>query len=139
MGDGEKVDDSHESKDTNTNKLLTGYEPLKIAQPKLLFKELWNHSKPHFNTTKNLDGLLVVNHYNDVNTRKMKQKYKNMRNEQNSKRSLLKHRTTKNLKSSMNKEKEYSDHANPESIVSGESTPSEFPMVKSAVRFLLNK
>jgi hypothetical protein len=40
MGDGEKVDDSHESKDTNTNKLLTGYEPLKIAQPKLLFKEL---------------------------------------------------------------------------------------------------
>lgn len=35
----------------------------KNIQPKMVFKELCNNSKPHFNPAKNLDGLLLVNHY----------------------------------------------------------------------------
>ena len=87
MLENKSIDDE---KETNKNKLLANYDHMKgtnkyyftylealyNAKPKMLFKELWNHSKPHFNSAKNLDGLLVVNHYEDENSKNLKRKLK---------------------------------------------------------------
>ena len=51
----------------------------------------------------------------------------------------MKSQTQKNLKTNIIKSNDdrLSNQYNPESIISRESTPSEFPLVKNAVKFLL--
>lgn len=54
------------------------------------------------------------------------------------KKITIKSKSTKILKPLVNKDKGYSEKINLGSIVSRETTPSEFPMVKNAVNFFLN-
>ncbi|CAI2358812.1 unnamed protein product [Moneuplotes crassus] len=116
-------------------------EPEKKIDPRMVFRELCHKSSQNFSKIqKDLDSLVIINRFHEAKFPEAKPKFKNIKRKKFSlNKMLMKSQTQKNFKNSIIKsnDERLSNQYNPESIISRESTPSEFPLVKNAVKFLL--